>query len=151
MLQLAWRSRILEKRSSSQSYALLSPLYLQTHGQGRVICVHSLHYIVFRSPCFYLLQVCFAPCFHVALLVHLLGTKIGFAYGKLMCSFQSTFTTPFYSRVSPFSIDIIHITRDFTLLLFSGCFVVISSVFEDIEIKFHAFETLAHILRIGEL
>ena len=72
----------------------LEPILLTHLWLGKSLCVHSLHYFVSRSTYFFAL-VCFALSCHVALIVHFLGTRKGLAWGKLMCSFVSIFTTPF--------------------------------------------------------
>ena len=73
----------------------LQPVVLAYPWLEKSLTIHNLHYLVYHSPCIYLFLTCFTSCFHVALLVHLLGiTSTGVAWGKLMCSFLSTFTTP---------------------------------------------------------
>ena len=42
-----------------------------------------------------------------------------------------------------------HIMRDFTLFLASGCFMVVSGIFGGINVNFHVFEALACILRLS--
>ena len=85
----------------------------------------------FLSPYFFLIQICFALSSLVVMMVGLLRTNKGLAWGKLMCSFMNTFTTALLCQVLCFSIVIMHITHDFTLFLSLGLFCGYFRRFED--------------------
>ena len=84
----------------------------------------------FRSPCFFLLQICFALSSLVVIMVGMLGTSKGLASANLMCSFMNMFTTLLLCQVICFHSLLCTLRTILPCSCLCGCFVVISGDLE---------------------